>query len=207
MHGFYSSFVNSVEKYPAHIAAELQRPSGELQSHTYAELRNMAESVGRWLSASGMSGGVRCAIMAGNGPLWVAAYLGVLSAGAVAVPLDTAFNANQVNKLLWDSGAAVIFTDAKHLALVETAVQETLVRVVMVDGSGEGKYSNLLGMFAAPHGTFPRRKFLQCTAKVYGRRPLASLGAPGNRPIECEIHLEDTRPVAVAPQLMAICGG
>src|SRR6478735_6141372 len=154
MHGFYSSFANSVEKYPARIAAELQRPTGELQSHTYAELRNMAESVGRWLSASGMSGGVRCAIMAGNGPLWVAAYLGVLSAGAVAVPLDTAFNANQVNKLLWDSGAAVIFTDAKHLALVETAVQETLVRVVMVDGSGEGKYSNLLGMFAAGPGEF-----------------------------------------------------
>jgi long-chain acyl-CoA synthetase len=154
MHGFYSSFVNSAEKYPASIAAELQRPAGELQSHTYAELRNMAESVGRWLSASGMSDGVRCAIMASNGPLWVAAYLGVLSAGAVAVPLDTAFNANQVNKLLWDSGAAVIFTDAKHLALVETAVQETLVRVVMVDGSGEGKYSNLLGMFAAGPGVF-----------------------------------------------------
>lgn len=149
MHGFYDSFVQSVEKYPARIAAELQRPSGELQSHTYADLRHKAESVGRWLLESGMSEGVRCAIMAGNGPLWVAAYLGVLSAGAVAVPLDTAFNATQVNKLLWDSGASVIFTDAKHLTLVETSVQETLVRVVMVDGSGEGKYSNLLGMFAA----------------------------------------------------------
>jgi len=154
MHGFYNSFIQSVEKYPARIAAELQRPSGELQSHTYADLRNKAESVGRWLRESGMSEGVRCAIMAGNGPLWVAAYLGVLAAGAVAVPLDTAFNSTEVNKLLWDSGASVIFTDAKHLALVETAVQETLVRVVMVDGSGEGKYSNLLGMFAAGPGDF-----------------------------------------------------
>ncbi len=154
MHGFYDSFIQSVQKYPARVAAELQRPSGELQSHTYAELRDKAESVGRWLRQSGMSEGVRCAIMAGNGPLWVAAYLGILSAGAVAVPLDTAFNATQVNKLLWDSGAAVIFTDAKHLALVETAVEETLVRVVMVDGSGEGKYSNLLGMFAAGPGDF-----------------------------------------------------
>ncbi len=158
MHGFYDSFIQSVQKYPARIAAELQRPSGELQSHTYAELRDKAESVGRWLQQSGMSEGVRCAIMAGNGPLWVAAYLGILSAGAVAVPLDTAFNATQVNKLLWDSGAAVIFTDAKNLALVETAVQETLVRVVMMDGSGEGKYSNLLGMFAAGPGDFKPAK-------------------------------------------------
>jgi long-chain acyl-CoA synthetase len=166
MHGFYNSFIQSVEKYPARIAAELQRPSGELQSHSYADLRNKAESVGRWLRESGMSEGVRCAIMAGNGPLWVAAYLGVLSAGAVAVPLDTAFNSTQVNKLLWDSGAVVIFTDAKHLSLVETAVQETLVRVVMVDGSGEGRYSNLMGMFAAGPGDFKPAKIQDSDSAV-----------------------------------------
>src|SRR5499427_2121122 len=148
MHGFYSCFLESVEKYPEHIAAELQRSSGPVESLTYAELRRQGESVGRWLKESGFSEGVRCAIMAANGPLWVTAYLGVMSAGAVAVPLDTAFNPSQVNKLLWDCGAAVIFTDAQNLPVVEKAVQETLVRVVMIDGSGEGRYSNLLGMLA-----------------------------------------------------------
>src|SRR5690242_21746564 len=104
MHGFYSCFLQSVEKYPANTALELQRASGAVERLTYAELRRMGESVGRWLRESGMSEGVRCAIMAQNSPLWVAAYLGVMSAGAAAVPLDTAFNAHQVNKLLWDSG-------------------------------------------------------------------------------------------------------
>src|SRR5690349_2914935 len=154
MHGFYSCFLQSVEKFPARIAAELQRTSGQVESHSYAELRLMSESVGRWLRESGMSAGVRCAIMAGNGPLWVTAYLGVMSAGAVAVPLDTAFNAHQVNKLLWDCGASVIFTDAAHLSVVEKAVEETLVRIVMIDGSGEGRYSNLLSMLAAGPGSF-----------------------------------------------------
>jgi long-subunit acyl-CoA synthetase (AMP-forming) len=92
--------------------------------------------------------------MAQNSPLWVAAYLGIMSAGAAAVPLDTAFNAYQVNKLLWDSGSAIIFTDSEHLAVVEKAVEETLVRIVMIDGSGEGRYSNLTGMFAAGPGDF-----------------------------------------------------
>ena len=120
----------------------------------------MGESVGRWLRESGMSEGVRCAIMAQNSPLWVAAYLGIMSAGAAAVPLDTAFNAHQVNKLLWDSGSAIIFTDAEHLPVVEKAVEETLVRIVMIDGSGEGRYSNLTGMFAAGPGDFrPARIF------------------------------------------------
>lgn len=160
MHGFYSFFLQSVEKYPGNTAVELQRSSGAVESLTYAELRRMGESVGRWLRQSGMSDGVRCAIMAGNGPLWVAAYLGIMSAGAAAVPLDTAFNSLQVNKLLWDCGAAIIFTDSEHLAVVEKAVEETLVRIVMIDGSGEGRYSNLTGMFAAGPGDFrPARIF------------------------------------------------
>jgi long-chain acyl-CoA synthetase len=154
MSGFYSCFLESVAKYPERVAAELQRAAGEAQSLTYAELRLRAESVGRWLGESGMTEGVRCAIMAANGPLWVTTYLGAMAAGAVAVPLDTAFNHHQINKLLWDSGAAVIFTDAEHLPVVEQAVGETLVRIVMMDGSGEGRYSNLLGMFSAGPGKF-----------------------------------------------------
>ena len=154
MHGFYSCFLKSVEKVPERVAAEIQRSSGPVESVTYSELRRRAESVGRWLVESGFSAGVRCAIMAANGPPWVTAYLGAMSAGAVAVPLDTAFNEHQVNKLLWDSGAVVIFTDAQHLPVVEKAVRETLVRIVMVDGSGEGRYSNLLGLLAAGPGEF-----------------------------------------------------
>jgi long-chain acyl-CoA synthetase len=167
MHGFYSCFLQSVEKYPENIALELQRSSGQVESVTYSELRRKGESVGRWLRESGMSEGVRCAIMAGNGPLWVAAYLGIMSAGAAAVPLDTAFNAHQVNKLLWDSGSAIIFTDSEHLPVVERAVEETLVRIVMIDGSGEGRYSNLTGMFAIGAGDFrPARIFDSDTAVI-----------------------------------------
>src|SRR5260221_4982775 len=160
MHGFYSCFLQSVEKYPGNIAVELQRTSGALESLTYAELRQKSESVGRWLRESGMSTGVRCAIMAGNGPLWVASYLGIMSAGAAALPLDPAFTAYQVNNLLWDSGSTVIFTDSEHLRIVEKAIEETLVRIVMIDGSGEGRYSNLLGMFSIGPGEFrPARIF------------------------------------------------
>src|SRR5579864_1481470 len=154
MSGFYTRFLQSVESYPASVAVELQRSDGTLESITYSELRARSESVGRWLRDSGMSEGIRCAILAGNGPLWVTAYLGVMSAGAVAVPLDTAFNHQQINKLLWDSGAAVIFTDSAHLREVQKAVDETLVRIVMIDGSGEGRYANLLGMLAAGPGNF-----------------------------------------------------
>ena len=154
MHGFYSRFLESAGKYPAHAAVEVQRSSGVVEQLTYAELRQMGESVGRWLRDSGMSAGIRCAIMADNGPRWVATYLGIMSAGGAAVPLDTAFNPLQVNKLLWDCGAAILFTDSEHLAVAEKAVEETLVRIVMIDGTGEGRYSNLTSMLAAGPGDF-----------------------------------------------------
>ena len=93
MHGFYSCFLQSAEKYPDNTSVELQHSSGPVESYSYAELRRMAASVGQWLRTSGMSEGVRCAIMANNGPLWVASYLGIMAAGAASVPLDTAFNA------------------------------------------------------------------------------------------------------------------
>src|SRR5437899_11635141 len=126
MQSFYSRFQASVDKFPSHIAVELQlaHPSSEVITHTYSELHKMAESIGRWIHESGIEPGARCAIVAANGPRWVAAYLGVMATGAVAVPLDTAFTSKQIAKLLLDSGSTLIFTDEKQYALVEEAVNQ-----------------------------------------------------------------------------------
>src|SRR5260370_36470775 len=109
MHGFYGCFLKSADEFPAAIAAELQRVSGAVESYSYNDVRRMAESVGRWLRDHGVAHGVRCAITATNGPLWMTSYLGIMATGATSVPLDTAFNPQQVNKLLRDSGCAFIF--------------------------------------------------------------------------------------------------
>ncbi|HWZ41974.1 MAG TPA: AMP-binding protein [Candidatus Saccharimonadales bacterium] len=149
MQSFYSRFLESATRYPDHVAVELQHTSSTLECYTYAELRRQAESVGRWLNeAESKLQGARCAIMAANSPLWVSAYLGVMASGAISVPLDTAFNAEQVNKLLRDSGSAFIFSDLKHLPVVKTAIQGTSTRIVLLDGPGEPSIPNLTGMFA-----------------------------------------------------------
>lgn len=81
MHGFYSRFLQSAQQHANNTAVELRRISTDVESYSYAELRRMGGSVGRRLRDSGMSQGVRCAIMAANSPLWVASYLGVMAAG------------------------------------------------------------------------------------------------------------------------------
>jgi long-chain acyl-CoA synthetase len=129
---FYDRFVECSERWPDNVALELQRHD-HIESCTYAELRRMAESVGRWITDNGFSHGSRLAILADNHPRWVAAYLGIIASGCAAVPLDTALHDDQVTKLLKDSGASAIFCDAKHLPVARPAVSELNLGLILMD--------------------------------------------------------------------------
>lgn len=129
---FYDRFAECAERWPDHIALEMQR-HGHLESCTYAELRRMAESVGRWITENGFARGSRLAILADNDPRWVAAYLGIIAAGCTVVPLDTALHADQVAKLLQDSGSSALFCDAKHIASAHAAANKLNLGIVLMD--------------------------------------------------------------------------
>jgi len=137
---FYDRFVECAGRWPQNIALEIQRRDRN-ESITYAETRKMAESLGRWLLESRFEPGARCAIFAENHPRWVIAFLGIIAAGCTAVPLDTAFHADQVTKLLKDSGAAVLFSDLKHLGTAREAIGDLPVKIV-VTNPGEGNTGN-----------------------------------------------------------------
>ncbi|MGA9391864.1 MAG: AMP-binding protein [Candidatus Sulfotelmatobacter sp.] len=132
MSTFYDRFLECAARWPNNVALELQR-NDQLESCTYADLRRMAESVGRWIQESGFARGSRLAIVADNHPRWVAAYLGTIASGCTVVPLDTALHADQLTKLLKDSGASALFCDAKHAAVVGEAVESLKIGVVLID--------------------------------------------------------------------------
>jgi long-chain acyl-CoA synthetase len=129
---FYDRFVECSERWPNNVALELQRHD-HIESCTYAELRRMAESVGRWITENGFPHGSRLAILADNHPRWVAAYLGIIAAGCAAVPLDTALHDDQVTKLVKDSGAAAVFCDAKHIPVARPAATELKLGMILMD--------------------------------------------------------------------------
>jgi long-chain acyl-CoA synthetase len=133
MANFYNRFLQSVERWPEVVAVEMQRHAGPIERHTYSQLRTMAESLGLWLLAEGLDRGSRCAILAANGPRWVACYLGTIAAGMVAVPLDTAFNSEQVSQLLQASGSSLLFVDAKHLPVAQRAIADSPIRLVLLE--------------------------------------------------------------------------
>lgn len=105
-----------------------------IESCTYSQIRFMAESVGRWLGQQSANRGIRCAILAGNSPRWIASYLGVIACGNTAVPLDTAFHADQVAKLLDDCGATFLFCDERNYEVASEAIVGRKVQLVLIDG-------------------------------------------------------------------------
>ena len=132
---FYQRFQESARKFPDNIALEIQRQQ-TVERVTFAELTRMSESVANWLSTR-VPRDARVAILAANHPRWVAAYLGIIAAGRTAVPLDTTFNADQVKKLLIDSGASLLFCDVKHLPVAAEAVEGLGISLVMTSAAAE----------------------------------------------------------------------
>ena len=167
---FYDRFLECAERWPNNVALELQRHD-HVESYTYNELRGMAESVGRWIGENGFAPGSRLAIVADNHPRWVAVYLGIIAAGCAVVPLDTALHADQLTKLLKDSGASTLFCDVRHAQAAREAVASLNIGLVLFDpdrsdadrigpdratqqGIDQHWLGNLPAIFAGGPGTF-----------------------------------------------------
>ncbi len=129
---FYDQFRQCSQNWPQNVALEIQRREGT-ESYTYEQTRRMAESVGRWLHENRTEHGTRCAILAANHPVWVITYLGIISAGCTAVALDTALRADQITKLLKDSGTALLFCDNKNLGLAREAIGDLAIKMVLTE--------------------------------------------------------------------------
>jgi long-chain acyl-CoA synthetase len=114
---FYDLFAAAADRFPDQVAAELLRRDG-VGSLTYRELAALAERAALWLASHGVRAGDRVALLAENDGPWCGVYLGVLRAGAVAVPLDTNYTAQQVTRLLDDCGASAVFTSARYRDIV-----------------------------------------------------------------------------------------
>jgi len=155
MQTFYDLFNECATRWPENIAVEIQGRE-RTESYSYTELRRMAESIGHWLLEQHLQPRARIAILADNHPRWVATYLGIIAAGHVAVPLDTALHADQITKLLNDSGSALLFCDHKHLDIAEQPASRLNIGIVQIqeDQSARSVRTTLASIFAVGPADF-----------------------------------------------------
>ncbi len=80
-------------------------------SLSYREAREKVLHVSRHLRSLGVTQGSKVAVTGKNSPEWAVAYLAVLEAGAVVVPIDYQISVGEIDNLIRASDAEILFVD------------------------------------------------------------------------------------------------
>lgn len=99
------------------IAPDLEAVVSPAGRRTYAALAAEVDSVRSALAAAGVRRGDHIAICLGNGPQWVALFLAIGSLGAVTVPINTRFQAEEFAHALRRSRASMLFVADRFLKI------------------------------------------------------------------------------------------
>jgi len=111
------------------------------QRLTYRELRARAAGAARLLQGMGIRAGDRVLLMSPNLPEFGVGYLGILTAGAIVVPLNPLLKAEEVRYVLEDSGAAAMVGVQTSLPTLQAA-RAALGRrrpILSLDGAAQGE--------------------------------------------------------------------
>ena len=115
---------------------------------TYGELDEASNRVANALLGLGMKKGAHVAILLSHSPEWVINYFGVIKGGGVAVLLNTALKAPELEVLLRDSDSEILITEKKFSQMLSPVLPHIplLKQVMEVDS---GPYARMVAK-AAP---------------------------------------------------------
>ncbi|HRW25158.1 MAG TPA: AMP-binding protein [Spirochaetia bacterium] len=91
---------------------------------TYADVRRESYAAGRFLLSKGLSAGDRVCVMSENRPEWCFAYIGIVAAGLVVVPVDSTMDAAGLAGIIAASRSRALF----YSPSLGAKVAEALVR-------------------------------------------------------------------------------
>jgi long-chain acyl-CoA synthetase len=130
---------------------------------TYDVLWQRAQQVGEFLKGSGVGFGDRVGILGENMPNWVAAYFGITSSGAVAVPILPDFHLSDIARILRHAEVKAVFVSRRLIPkLGELAPSETGA-IILLDNwkqviTGETDLEGgapILDVHASPSTVYP----------------------------------------------------
>jgi len=107
-------------------------------SLNYVESLALIQAVARWLYSKGIRKGDKVALTGKNSPEWAVAYLGIVFAGAVVVPIDYQLKSEETELLMRTARAKILFVDEeKHAHFKENP--KDLTEIVSLK-KGVGQY-------------------------------------------------------------------
>ena len=156
----YHFLRQSAYLYPDRPALIYQDPpeGGEPVAWTYGQLEDKSNRFAATLMSLGVAKGDRVAYYIQNSPELIAGFYGILKAGAVPVPCNVMYQAEELAYHLNDSGARTLLCEANLYPTAEGILGETPVTQVIVAGGqvdGHVHYWDQLLQDSPPMGELP----------------------------------------------------
>ena len=150
----YRLLQDSARRFPSRVAiiAYDGETRCETSAKTYRALDYESSCLASALACSGVNKGDRVAYCLQNSPSLVVSFYGILKAGAVPVPCNPMYQAEELSHQLVDSGATTIVCDGGALPVVEQVRGAAgLKQVVVADAPDVATYAFSLNDLVARH--------------------------------------------------------
>ncbi len=128
-----STFLKTAERYRDKTAFNYFDQTWK--TVTYSEFLADSKGIASYLIKTGINKADCVAIISENRPEWCISYMGVIMAGAIAVPIDSQLNPEGIRNLLIDSEAKVVFCSSKTEQNVKEAAAELGIKKVNFDST------------------------------------------------------------------------
>ncbi len=151
----------SVTEYPQ--AACFTSFGKEKLSFTYEEVASYVEKTADYLIERGITPDENIVLTGKNSPFWGIAYLAILEAGAVIVPIDYQLDNETIERLIDYADASVLFVDKeKHADLATDENSPIKTRIALSD-----ECENFILNLKAKHRKKPQRTENDLAAILY----------------------------------------
>ncbi|MBK7367870.1 MAG: AMP-binding protein [Candidatus Eisenbacteria bacterium] len=110
----------------------LRRERDAWKGYSFVEAARATHSFTALLEREGVKPGDRVGLQSENRPEWGLAYMAILEAGAVVVPLDAMLKAQEVGEILVTAGATYCVTSARQHPVIEAARAARLPNLRMI---------------------------------------------------------------------------
>lgn len=149
----YRIFANAPPHLPAIFEASIKHGDKDFivfegERLSFAEVQSRVRRFAHALKNElGVGKGDYVAIAMRNYPEWCIAYMAIISLGAVVVPLNAWWKADELEFGLKDSGAKIVIVDGKRLGFLKPLREKLGLTLILAREEGEGadyRYEDLL---------------------------------------------------------------
>lgn len=126
------------------------------QTVSFAELHAQAGQVANALVAMGVEPGDRVAVQVEKSPEAIALYLGTVRAGAIFLPLNTAYTPSEVDYFIGNAEPRVFVADPARADALRTVASSHDARLETLGGDGSGTLWQAVGAAGTGFDTVPR---------------------------------------------------